>query len=141
MPLLGGAEPFFGDLGDLGDRPVVDLASGGGQGDAPGLDLAEADPERVVGDGPVGQPERPRLGERAERGLPQQHVGALPGRWALDVVDHPDPAPAHPGVQVVDVEDPRRQVVDVGASHPADVGRDGADRLELVVPGAVDRLR
>ena len=43
-------------------------------------------------------------------------------------------------VEVVDVEHPRRQVVDVGRRHPADVGGDGRDPLQREVPVVVDRL-
>ena len=111
-----------------------------GERDAPRLDLTEPDPQRPLRERPVGVPEGARLGERAERGLPQQHVRAVPPRRALDLVDHLDAAGLHGRVQVVDVEHPRREVVEVGRRHPADVGRDPGDALELGVPGPVDRV-
>src|SRR6185369_8182348 len=96
----------------------------GRDGDAAGLDLAEADAHRALGDRAVGFAERSTLGQRAEGGLPQQQVRAVPARRALDGVDHRDAAFTQPSVQLVDVEDPRRQVVEVRAARPADVRGD-----------------
>ena len=43
-------------------------------------------------------------------------------------------------VEIVDVEHPRGQVVDVGRGHAADVGGDGRDPLQGEVPVVVDRF-
>jgi hypothetical protein len=59
----------------------------------------------------------------------------------LDGVDHLDAALGHPPVQLVDVEHARSEVVDVGAPDTADVGGDGGDPLQPLVPGPVHRLR
>ena len=67
---------------DLGDQLVVERPAPRGQRDAARLDLAEPHAQRPLGDAAVGLAERPRLGERAERRLPQQHVRAVPAAAA-----------------------------------------------------------
>jgi hypothetical protein len=88
------------------------------------LHLAETHPQRPGRHRPVGLGEQPLLGERAERGLPQQEVGPLPRGRPLDLVDHRDAARPHPRLQRVDVEHPRRQVVEVGRPDAPDVRGD-----------------
>ena len=139
---MGGGEVVAPHPGRIrgGHRGVVASAALRGQRDAARLDLAEAHPQRAVDDRAVGIAEAPRLGQRPKRRLPQQHIGAVPARRALDRVDHGDAARGHPPVQLVDVEHPRGEVVDVRGAHARDVGGDRGDRGQFLVPAAVDRL-
>ena len=123
-----------------GHRGVEAFEALAGQRHAACLDLTEAHPQRAVADRAVGLAEPARLGQRAKRRLAQQHIGAVPAGRSLDGVDHRDPALGHPPVQVVDVEDPRGQVVDVGGAHAGDVGGHRGHGGQLGVPGAVHRF-
>ena len=128
------------DLVHLGEHGVVDLAALLGQGDAALLHLAEAHPQRALAEGAVGLAEGALLVQGAEGGLAQQDVRPLPGRGALDLVDHLDAAGLHAAVELLDVEHARREVVDVRGGHAPDVGGHGGDLLQPAVPGLVDRL-
>ena len=121
-------------------RRVVAVPALGGEGHPASLDLAEPHPQAALGDGAIGIAEAARFGQRAERRLTQQHVGTVHAGWTLDGVDHRDAPRRHPAVQLVDVQHPRGEVVDVGGADPRDVGGHRGDRGQLVVPGALDRL-
>jgi hypothetical protein len=127
-------------LVDPGQQPVVQRAALAGEGDAARLDLAEPHPQRPACHAAVGGAHGPGLGEGTEGRLAQQQVGAFPVRRALDGVDHFDAAVGHAPVQLVDVQDARGEVVDVGAADAADVRGDGGDPLQGFVPALVDRL-
>ena len=113
--------PRLSGLG-LSHRGVVTSTAPRCERDTARLDLAEPHPKTAPADGAVRAAQQARFVERAKRGLAQQHRGSVGAGRPLDGVDHGDAAPAHPAVQIVDVEDPRRQVVDVGGTDAGDVG-------------------
>src|SRR4030095_12223708 len=57
-----------------------------------------------------------------------------------DVIDHLDATRRHATVELVDVQYPGGEVVDVGSGDRADVSGDRRDRVQFLVPGAVDGL-
>ena len=123
-----------------GHRRVVALAPTRGQCHTARLDFTEPDPQLPRTQAAVAAAKQARLGECAKRRLAQQHCGPVGAGRALDGVDHGDAATGHPPVQIVDVEDARRQVVDVGGPHPRDIGGHRGHPRQLVIPGLVDRF-
>ena len=96
----------------LADQPVVEDATLRRECDATRLHLTEADAQLALREGAVRLAEPASLRQRPERGLPQEDIGSLPPRRALDLVDHLDAVLLHRDVEVVDVQDPGGEVVD-----------------------------
>lgn len=65
----------------------------------------------------------------------------MPAGWALDRLDHGDAACGHSAVEIIDIEHPRGEVVDMCAGHPSDISGDRGNRGKFVVPSAVDGRR
>ena len=116
-------------LAGAGQQCVVALAALAGQRDAALLDFAEA---RGMGAGGVRAQEADRFLQRLEAGLAQQD-GVLATRRAFDHFLGWDAAARHGGLQRVDVQRARGQVVDVRAGETDHVG----DRAMGVVQGLV----
>ena len=125
-----------GDQSAASHRGVVTLAARRRQRHTACLDLAEADPQRAA-DHRVPSSLRKRRGSaRARNDVWRNSTSrARPAGRSLDRVDHRDAARGHPPVQVVDVEHPRRQVIDVGGRTPAMSAATADTRDQLVIPG------
>ena len=59
---------------------------------------------------------------------------------ALDFVDHLNAKRFHAGIERINVQDTRGQVVDVGAANAADIRGYGRYRFESTVPIVVNRF-
>jgi hypothetical protein len=98
---------------DLGDHPVIQVTTLRGQCNSPLLDLAEANAQRSGAHLAVGMTEGALLRQRLKRRLAKKDIRPPPSGRSLDLLDHRDTPRLHPRVEIVDVENARRQVVNV----------------------------
>src|SRR5699024_6955730 len=121
----------------FGQHLVVKFATLRSQRDAALFDFTKTHAQFAGANGAVGKLEHALFIKGSEGGLAQQNVWTVPGRWALDLVDHSDAQGFHTVVEGIDVQQSRCEVVDVGAGDATDVGGNGRDFFELLVPGII----